>query len=98
MGNGKVTWKRVSVILLTVIVVIMLTSILTWVFAMPSTMSGGAGSIIQASSEVSSLPVHLWDVMLEANPTDDMPSSSSIVGRVLAYAIVAFFEVLNWAI
>lgn len=98
MGNSEVTRRRVSVIVLTAIAFIMLAIVLTGVLAMPSTMSDGADAAVKMAVEMSSVPTHLWDLASEANPTDDMPSTSSLVARAIAYAITAFLKVLNWAI
>jgi hypothetical protein len=98
MGNGEVTRRRFSVIVPPAIVVIVLASILTGVFTMPSTMSDGADAAVEIASEMSSEPTHLWDLVSEANPADDMPSTSDVVARVIAHAITAFLKLVNWAI
>jgi hypothetical protein len=98
MGNGEMTKRRVSVIFVTAIAVIVLGSILTGGLAMPSTMSDAADAAVEIASEMSSGPTHLWDLASEANPADDMPSTSEVVARVIAHAITAFLKLVNWAI
>lgn len=93
-----VTRRRVSIFVLTAIAVIVLASILTGVFAMPSTMSNGADAAVEIASEMSSGPIHLWGLASEANPADDVPSTSEVVARVIAHAITAFLKLVNWAI
>lgn len=98
MGNGKVTRHRVFVLLGAAIGVIIVAGILTGVFVAPSAVSDGADGVIRAVSEVTSVPAYLEDGIWEADPTDDTASGSAILGKTLAYAIVAFFEVVNWAV